>query len=62
MHPAHNVTWRQQRRIAQVADLYLQTHPDAPPCWRFDIIAVWRRGGEWALEHVEQAFTPDGGF
>ena len=38
--PEESVTPAKQRKLVQVAQRYLQEHPDSPAQWRIDVVAV----------------------
>ena len=53
--PYEAVDRRKQRKIANVALLYLKRFREIPPC-RFDVISISEIGGELSAELIEDAF------
>lgn len=55
--PAEAVGPEKQRRLARLALAWLARHPgwrEAPV--RFDVVALTGRPGDWAIEHIPDAF------
>ena len=38
--PEESITLTKMERLRTVATHYLQTHPDSPPSWRIDVVAI----------------------
>jgi putative endonuclease len=55
--PAAAVSWSKQRRLVQLAQLYLKRHGLAEARCRFDVVAVTEEGGgQLGIRHLPGAF------
>ncbi len=57
-NPAYSVDFRKQKKIAQVAELYLVKHFRQMPPARFDVVLVTLEDG--SIEHIPNAFAAEG--
>lgn len=56
--PAAAVTWAKQRRLRQLAVLYLGANPGSWAAIRFDVIAILRpRIGDTTIEHLRDVLS-----
>jgi putative endonuclease len=53
--PEESVTAFKVERLITVAQSYIQSHQDLPPCWRIDVVAVelTPKGKISRIEHIE---------
>jgi putative endonuclease len=52
--PEDSVTRRKQAHLLSAAQEYLQTHPESPESWQFDVIAIERKPkGKPEIFHFE---------
>jgi putative endonuclease len=56
--PSEFVTLRKQRYLIEAAEAYLDTIPGAPEV-RFDVISILGTEGNYKIEHIPDAFTPN---
>jgi len=54
--PSEFVNWQKQGEVARAARVWLQLHPTPDLEYRFDIIAIARKGNSHSLEHIENAW------
>ncbi|HIJ85567.1 MAG: protein of unknown function UPF0102 [Magnetococcales bacterium] len=48
-----------QRRLAILAEIYLQRHPDMQSCCcRFDVVLVAKQNKKWQVDWIQDAFRP----
>lgn len=53
-YPEDSVTRRKQVSMLSAAEEYLQSHPESPESWRFDVLAIERKtDGEPEIVHFE---------
>ena len=57
-NPAYSVDFRKQKKIAQVAELYLVKHYRQMPLARFDVVLVTLEDS--TVEHIPNAFEAEG--
>lgn len=54
--PFESITPTKQRKLNQLAHLYLSSHQLTPPAWRIDVVAVaFPERGKPIVEHMENA-------
>ena len=54
--PEEAIDSRKQKKIIEIAQLYLAEHPCPAQDIRFDVIAITSRGADRNIEHFEDAF------
>ncbi len=51
-----SVDVRKQRKLRQLASIYMQHTSRQTEQVQFDVLAMMRNGEEWRIQHIEQAF------
>ena len=54
--PAEAVNLRKQEKIIEAASVFMQREEYARNACRFDVIEVFFEGGDWHINHIENAF------
>ena len=54
--PSEAVTLNKQKKIIEAASVFMQREEYARNACRFDVIEVFFEGGDWHINHIENAF------
>lgn len=54
--PAEAVTLFKQKKIIEAASVFMQRAEYAQSACRFDVIEIFFEGGDWHINHIENAF------
>lgn len=54
--PEEAIDSRKQKKIIEIAQLYLAEHPSPTQDIRFDVIAITSEGPQRLIKHIENAF------
>ncbi|WP_026475983.1 YraN family protein [Alkaliphilus transvaalensis] len=55
--PREAVNYKKQRNYYRLAEHFIQNHKHhGDPNYRFDVIEVYKKGDQYQIEHIENAF------